>query len=1165
MAFTVGTQGFSTYQEAAEFAQKQGYGSDAIHGEEARVDVYDRESKAFIVRDIPEHEARDLQIGNPSYIRTPTGTYNEQTAKSLSYSPDIQAKPTTESQIVVDVATGQNVPYRESAQARQQQELELRQKEERVAVLASPGGQPTPIPQQQEFLKNVDIALQQRKISPSTAESLRQNVYNPSARQIGFTDEGNVYNIPLSATFSYGYSSALVQPTGKETAADIIYQFRRQEVDLTTLPPNSVLNIGEKTYSLGGYYSPTEYADKLQKEGKLRVDYGILPSKVYSREGYEVESPQGLIWPGNYPLIQIDKSLLSAEEAQQKGISPYMTKESILGHELLHLQYPNLSEAEIKKKQIELTDSKQWFYKPSEIAETRISPSFGVLGGIARQSVYKRELVQYQREKGADKLYTEATKTPFEIKIAEIESLPFSERLIAKSTLIEGTQPKSLANYLKIAGYGATGSVIYAGRHPIKTFVEAPIELATDIGYSARQKKIPDIFYQYAQRPLSTTFQLVPFLVAGELIGAKTRVDMKSINKKILEAEKTFKGVGYETKIVTEGIPPTPKTTKSDVYSYSLKGEPILSEKGIIEPPTMEISGKPTQFTTITKIDSGKLKGEIYQLTTPSLKKPVGYGKYTYGKYDIEQMFGIEGTTTRVTKGGRLISEKFVPIEKEPPIIDFTLDIKKEAPQIKEPITYEFPSGEAQAKVESTQGFSIFGERETAKPKYFMFEEALKEKLQAQAKAESFQDIYATPKQAVLSKYKQSDIVVKKPQEFGLSFEDIDILERQLGAPIKKVSQETLGQISTTARAKLLEGTKLMDYLYGIKVRPKLIETGATFAMQQFPTIDLLTGRSVMRLPPKFTKKPETISPDITGVGFKKGTREKLQLASIESRTSRKIQTEIKIEGKITPKVETRLRGVEAPEGVEAGGFLTTGIMEDLETTFMQQQPTRVSTKPSTPQIKLQFRNLDVGFDQFSRVKPRVIPTRISTKRDKEAEKINLEMQQIFSQEEPTLIPLYKQQQPTKISITPKEQIKIPEIQKPFTPTKVGITQITRTEVSITPDMTTELKKIIVPPPITPEISTPEVFIPKVPPPSKIPVPFVFPKLPKGFEEPSGFARMLKSKRRKGYSSSLVAEEFGIVSKKTYKELAKQTYSGIGIRPLIKGFPKPKRTFKRKK
>ena len=42
MSFTVGTQGFSTYEQAAEFARKQGYGTDSIQGAEARVDVIDR-------------------------------------------------------------------------------------------------------------------------------------------------------------------------------------------------------------------------------------------------------------------------------------------------------------------------------------------------------------------------------------------------------------------------------------------------------------------------------------------------------------------------------------------------------------------------------------------------------------------------------------------------------------------------------------------------------------------------------------------------------------------------------------------------------------------------------------------------------------------------------------------------------------------------------------------------------------------------------------------------------------------------------------------------------------------------------------------------------------------------------------------------------------------
>src|SRR3990167_6683286 len=114
--YIVGREGFENYDQAAEFARKQGYGTDAIQDNTPRQDVYDRENKTFVARNISEHEASDISRGSPSYIRMPTGQYNEQTARGLSYTPDIRGgKPITTE---IDTATGTQIPI--SGQSQEQ-------------------------------------------------------------------------------------------------------------------------------------------------------------------------------------------------------------------------------------------------------------------------------------------------------------------------------------------------------------------------------------------------------------------------------------------------------------------------------------------------------------------------------------------------------------------------------------------------------------------------------------------------------------------------------------------------------------------------------------------------------------------------------------------------------------------------------------------------------------------------------------------------------------------------------------------------------------------------------------------------------------------------------------------------------------------------------------
>ena len=51
---------------------------------------------------------------------------------------------------------------------------------------------------------------------------------------------------------------------------------------------------------------------------------------------------------------------------------------------------------------------------------------------------------------------------------------------------------------------------------------------------------------------------------------------------------------------------------------------------------------------------------------------------------------------------------------------------------------------------------------------------------------------------------------------------------------------------------------------------------------------------------------------------------------------------------------------------------------------------------------------------------------------------------------------------------------------------------------------------------------------------------------------------MKKSRQKKSYTPSLISEEFGIRSKKGFKELSGKTYAGVEIRGLPKEYPASK-------
>ena len=212
--FRVGDTGNMTYDQALELVQKRGYQQDAIHAQDnpadERFDIINRQDNTFIAKNVGTEEAFRLQkAAGDVALRAPAGAY---TNPQFSYTPDVGRGTTTTSN-VVDVGGGRSVL-------------------------------------QEEFEANLQKAVEERKISQSSAESLRQNYLNPAARQVGYTSSGETYNIPSSAQIGYGnFSSGLAQPTGKETAGDVVRQYRKQEIYLGGLPAGSVVNVGDKTYS----------------------------------------------------------------------------------------------------------------------------------------------------------------------------------------------------------------------------------------------------------------------------------------------------------------------------------------------------------------------------------------------------------------------------------------------------------------------------------------------------------------------------------------------------------------------------------------------------------------------------------------------------------------------------------------------------------------------------------------------------------------------------------------------------------------------------------------------------------------------------------------------------------------------------------------------------
>src|SRR3990167_3033624 len=317
--FRVGDTGNMTYDQALELVQKRGYQQDAIHAQDnpadERFDIINRQDNTFIAKNVGTEEAFRLQkeAGDVA-LRAPAGAY---TNPQFSYTPDVGRGTTTTSN-VVDVGGGRSVL-------------------------------------QEEFEANLQKAVEERKISQSSAESLRQNYLNPAARQVGYSSSGETYNFPSSAQISSGnFSSGLPQPTGKETAGDVVRQYRKQEIYLEGLPAGSVVNVGDKTYS-SSQIQETSIAPSFGVLGAIAAgSYNIQEQARYQKDKAAYEERQQFYnfydtykgEPTKLPSNQIDKLYLSGisslEKKQQElkitGQDPLFVGRTILSVPKLGLQ-----------------------------------------------------------------------------------------------------------------------------------------------------------------------------------------------------------------------------------------------------------------------------------------------------------------------------------------------------------------------------------------------------------------------------------------------------------------------------------------------------------------------------------------------------------------------------------------------------------------------------------------------------------------------------------------------------------------------------------------------------------------------------------------------------------------------------------------------------------
>ena len=1033
--YTVGREGFESYGQAAEYAQKQGYGSDAIQDNTPRQDVYDRENQTFVARDVPEYEARAIQQGSPTYIRTPVGQYTDESAKSLSYTPDVGRGTTTTSN-VVDVGGGRSVL-------------------------------------QEEFEANLQKAVEERKISQSSAESLRQNYLNPAARQVGYTSSGETYNFPSSAQISSGnFSSGLPQPTGKETAGDVVRQYRKQEIYLEGLPAGSVVNVGDKTYS----------SSQIQ-ETSIAPSFGVL----------------GAIAAGSYNIqeqARYQKDKAAYEERQQfyNFYDTYKGEPTKLpSNQIDKLYLSGISSLEKKQQELKITGQDPLF-----VGRTILSvPKLGLQTGLGLREEF--------RERPERALTTLAVGTG-------IGTLWGTGEVALTSALSKQAAGKTGAYALKygipaanVAFASVTGSSIYQGYQKAPTQEEKRQVLAETslgaggfiTGYSTVKGSSKEInkFISNYQSLKEKDYPLMQRLVL-----ATKEPPLESVVRVQKQGTLTSK----------EAIPtPIPEVRTSPI-------EVEIGQKGVqVSPPDFPATEARTSTT------KRRTTGQVVSIVTPKqgdvsgfyISPEKGYGSSVMkkGTTTIYETYTPQGTS-RVTKLNDVVmSDKFIP-KSEESLSSFNLKLKNQQPVFQ--ILGEDP-------------YSVVGE----------------------FTQKSFVDQTKNIGRGFATETK-GEFYTKGIQELGGGF--------QVGATPKKLSKTGFTSIQEFPAQYPYEAKSTMDFtLWG---RNKEYRESMTSSLLGWS--EKATSKTQRFIPPEFTTENVVVPPDVVRAGKNKLTGERIEAYAQESRATRKYKyTTI---GQFTastklpkPKPSVFAKLIASKTGKKYP-FLSLDFAPQ-ETISKPELPTKIGIKSSSvgqSRTSIKSRQ-DFSFEPASRNIPRTISTRITSVRQKDNQK-----QEQVSQ--PTLVGINQDRlfQPT-----------INQIKAPFEETKVGTTQIpiTKTTQVQTPakiPIQRQIPKQTLEPILQPPTRTPIFRVPPTKIPNWVPPPETPPIIPFGGGKGVGesgdrFFPIPKSRRKSGYTGSLIAEEFGITAKSTskrFKELSERQYSGQEIRPILtnQGYKKSK-------
>ena len=131
-------------------------------------------------------------------------------------------------------------------------------------------------------------------------ETKQRIVQAEQARAVGRTETGGIYNIPRTAVYSPGFSSALgAGVTGKETAGDIVRRYRAQAIDVSALPKTSTVEgksieeypsarLEPSPAALGNIARRVQYERELSRQPVEHLGAKILES-LFERQGREPE------------------------------------------------------------------------------------------------------------------------------------------------------------------------------------------------------------------------------------------------------------------------------------------------------------------------------------------------------------------------------------------------------------------------------------------------------------------------------------------------------------------------------------------------------------------------------------------------------------------------------------------------------------------------------------------------------------------------------------------------------------------------------------------------------------------------------------------------------------------------------------------------------------